>query len=329
MPNSLTDTNISDTYKQVLHVSAGVGNATQKRVRDGDGTATAIMVSSLGAQDGIKGVSVDGKSSADELDLNAYDSTKQQIGDNLIRAMVDLFYPIGSLYIQGDVIDRAEQSDGTFKNDAYVANPETRFPGTTWERVSKGRVLMGVGNILNEPTPGGYTRSTEKDPYSGLDKFNYDAAEVAKSDMYDPSGNNLRVFAGPDVWWYELDGNINYWDGGDTKISGYSNFRVGYYESQIDSTNIPVPPHTHAIYTTTYQGGDDCAWNNNSAGGRMGGNDIGRAVRNSTQNGGKGARVQGCVAHEVLSVGGGTPPDTVDISTTAPYYGVFIWKRVK
>lgn len=302
MPNSLTDTNISDTYKQVLHVSAGVGNATQKRVRDGDGTATAIMVSALGAQETVKGMSVDGKSSADELDLNAYDSTKQQIGDNLIRAMVDLFYPIGSLYIQGDVIDRAEQSDGTFKNDAYVANPEARFPGTTWERVSKGRFLAGVGNVANEPTPGGYTKSAEKDPYSGLNKFNYDAAEVAKSDLFDPSGSNLRVFAGPDVWWYNLDGNINYWDNGDTKVGVFPNFRVGYYEHQLTVTEMPEHRHNLDLQVSSD-----------------------RAANGPVPEGGStGGTLQPAVNIQTTPAGGDQPHNNIP-----PYYGVYIWKRVK
>ena len=181
--------------------------------------------------------------------------------------------------------------------------------------------------------PGNYIKESFNNPYTGSPEFTWQGSNDPsvgngeKAAMKDPSDSNLRVFPGPDVWWYNQP-STNLINQGNP-ISSAGNFRVGYYESQIDSTNIPIPPHTHAIYTTTYQGGDDCAWNNNSAGGRMGGNDIGRAVRNSTQNGGKGARVQGCVAHEVLSVGGGTPPDTVDISTITPYYGVFIWKRVK
>lgn len=48
MPTSLTATKIKDTYGQVLHVDGGV-TSTPKTVYDGDGTATALKVSTTGA----------------------------------------------------------------------------------------------------------------------------------------------------------------------------------------------------------------------------------------------------------------------------------------
>lgn len=48
MPTSLTATKIKDTYGQLLHVDGGV-TSTPKLVYDGDGTATALSVSTLGA----------------------------------------------------------------------------------------------------------------------------------------------------------------------------------------------------------------------------------------------------------------------------------------
>lgn len=49
MPSSLTSTKIKDTYGQILHVDGGV-NGTPKTVYDGDGTATALKVSTTDIQ---------------------------------------------------------------------------------------------------------------------------------------------------------------------------------------------------------------------------------------------------------------------------------------
>ena len=49
MPTSLTATKIKDTYGQVLHVDGGV-TSTPKSVYDGDGTATALKVSTTDVQ---------------------------------------------------------------------------------------------------------------------------------------------------------------------------------------------------------------------------------------------------------------------------------------
>lgn len=294
MPSSLTDTNISDTYKQVLHLSDGLSNTVQKRVRDGDGTESAIKVSTSNAQEAVRGMSVDGKSSADVFDLNTYSSTTKQLGDNLIRAMVDLFYPIGSLYMQGDVIDRDEQPDGTYNNNLRVNNPELRFPGTTWERVSRGRFLAGIGNTDDELTPGGYTRSSIKDPYDGRNKFEYTDATIARADLPDASGSRLRVFAGPDAWWGNLDASINRWDTGDF-IQGAVNFRVGYYEHQL--TVQEMPSHTHS-----------------SSGG--GGSESGPYDDTTA------AEDRQTVSTD--ATGGDEPHNNIP-----PYYGCVIWKRVK
>lgn len=81
MPNSLTDTNISDTYTQLLHINGGVANGVKRRIKDGDGSNTALLVSSNGADDAVKGLEVSGTCSADVFDLNTYDATKKQFGD--------------------------------------------------------------------------------------------------------------------------------------------------------------------------------------------------------------------------------------------------------
>lgn len=49
MPTSLTATKIKDTYGQILHIDGGV-TSTPKLVYDGDGTATALKVSTTDVQ---------------------------------------------------------------------------------------------------------------------------------------------------------------------------------------------------------------------------------------------------------------------------------------
>lgn len=298
MPNSLTDTNISDTYKQVLHVSNGVGINAQKRVRDGDGTATAIMVSALNAQEAVKGVSVDGTSSADAFDLNAYDATKKQFGDEFIKAIADLLYPVGSLYLHGDVID-LDENNGVNGNDWLAPDPSRRFPGTVWETVSKGRFLAGVGNTDAEMVPGNYIKESFNNPYTDAPEFTWQGSNDPSVDngekaaMKDPSDSNLRVFPGPDVWWYNQP-STNLTNQGNP-ISSAGNFRVGYYEHQLQVTE--MPEHTH---TSSGGGGSESGPYNDTT------------AQTITQT------------IETDPAGGNQPHNNIP-----PYYGVWIWKRIK
>ena len=56
MPTSLTATKIKDTYGQVLHVDGGV-TSTPKTVYDGDGTASALKVSTTAVEVPVLGIS--------------------------------------------------------------------------------------------------------------------------------------------------------------------------------------------------------------------------------------------------------------------------------
>jgi hypothetical protein len=105
---SLTNTNISETYVGVLHAKGAPIPATGLQdVYDGFGNKSALKV-------GRTGVDIDGT-----------------IGDDFKNSIAEAIYPVGSVLFSTD-------------NN----NPGTRFAGTTWERVAEGRFIAseGTGN---------------------------------------------------------------------------------------------------------------------------------------------------------------------------------------
>ena len=303
MASNLTDQNISDTYTQLLHIDGGsVSSQGKKRVRDGNGRATAMSVSNNASAPANKGIEVDGTVSADNIDLKSFNGVERQLGDNLIKALVDLFYPIGSLYLQGDIIDTNTDVNGVNGNDALAQEPKDRFPGTEWLRVSRGRYLVGVGSSGTdnvEPLPGGYTKTTKTDPYTRRVVFD-PPATITKyaSGLPDALGNNLRVFTGPDMYWDNQKTGNHQWNNSNL-VSAYSNFRAGQYKIQLKETE--MPSHTHEIRDS---------------------NSIG-TNRNHFVYGDAGGALEG-LTNLPDETGGDQPHENIP-----PWYGCLVWKRVK
>jgi len=108
----LTELNVSDTYKGVLHTSNVIFTESNlPPIYDGLGNKSSLK---LGA-DG-NGASVSGCLSADCLTITGYPS------------IIDYLYPVGAVYL-----------------DTLDVNPQTRFVGTSWIKIANGRFIAGVG----------------------------------------------------------------------------------------------------------------------------------------------------------------------------------------
>ena len=104
---SLTNTNVSETYVGVLHAEGAPLPASGKAdIYDGFGNKSALKVGQAG-----KGIDVDGP-----------------LGDAFKTAIAEAIYPIGSV---------------TFSQDN--TNPGSRFTGTTWVQIATGRFIAGQG----------------------------------------------------------------------------------------------------------------------------------------------------------------------------------------
>jgi hypothetical protein len=108
----LTNEFAADTYKGILHTSnVPVSGANLPPVYDGLGYKSALKLGSDG-----NGASFTGTLSADNFTLHGY------------VTIIDYLYPVGAVYL-----------------DTLDVNPQTRFSGTTWGKISEGRFLAGVG----------------------------------------------------------------------------------------------------------------------------------------------------------------------------------------
>ena len=104
---SLTNTNVSETYVGVLHAEGAPLPASGKAdIYDGFGNKSALSVGREG-----EGVEVSGT-----------------LGPNFASAIADVIYPVGSLFFSKD-------------NN----NPGSRMAGTSWIQVAQGQFMAGVG----------------------------------------------------------------------------------------------------------------------------------------------------------------------------------------
>jgi hypothetical protein len=108
----LTNLFIADSYKGVLHTSnVPLSGANLPPVYDGLGNKSSLRLGSDG-----NGASVSGCLSADCIDIAGF-------------TLIDYLYPVGAVYL-----------------DTLDVNPQTRFVGTTWGKISEGKFLAGVGS---------------------------------------------------------------------------------------------------------------------------------------------------------------------------------------
>ena len=122
MPAALTDTNISTTYVGVLHAEgAPIPASGLKGVYDGVGNKSSLSI----GRDG-NGIKVTGTITADAISITGGGGDGLDVSTK--AEIVDLIYPVGSIYI-------------AMSNDI---NPETLFGGS-WTRIAQGRFLVGVG----------------------------------------------------------------------------------------------------------------------------------------------------------------------------------------
>lgn len=115
MTFSLENQFISDTYHSVLHTNlSAIPANTVVDVNDGVGQKSSLSIGLSG-----EGASITGKLTAGNLEYPE---------NNVYMKFIDWLYPVNSVIFTVDPI-----------------NPETRFVGTSWTRVSEGRFLVGAG----------------------------------------------------------------------------------------------------------------------------------------------------------------------------------------
>ena len=112
----LTNEFAADTYKGILHTSnVPVSGANLPPVYDGLGNRSSLSLGSNG-----NGASISGTLSADGLTIRGY------------ATIVDYIYPVGAVFL-----------------DTLDVNPQTRFTGTSWSKISEGKFLAGVGSGID------------------------------------------------------------------------------------------------------------------------------------------------------------------------------------
>jgi hypothetical protein len=117
----LTNLFVADSYKGVLHTAnVPLSGANLPPVYDGLGNKSSLKLGSDG-----NGASISGCLSADCINIAGF-------------TLIDYLYPVGAVYL-----------------DTLDVNPQTRFVGTTWGKISEGKFLAGVGtgadkNLTNQ-----------------------------------------------------------------------------------------------------------------------------------------------------------------------------------
>ena len=105
-----------------------------------DKNAHSDVVGCTSTSDGVRGfVPQPKKGMQDNYYLGA-DGTWKQVKQRSVKDIIDIIYPVGSVYTTTD-----------------TQNPNQMWAGTTWERYAAGRVLMGAGTYIENGVTYTYT----------------------------------------------------------------------------------------------------------------------------------------------------------------------------
>lgn len=146
MSASLENQFISDRYTSLLHLSGSNLTDNLDFVYDGLGNQTPIQVSN------------------DKVVINNVEQPPSLTNSTV--KFFDLMFPVNSIYLTAD-----------------DTNPTTRFSGTTWELVSEGRYLAGIGT-------GSDTNSISKTITEGSDSDNFGEYEHRLTEAEMPRHNH-------------------------------------------------------------------------------------------------------------------------------------------
>ena len=111
------------------------------------------------------------------------------------KIMIDAIYPVGSVFTSTN----AQNPGNTLKGDGWT---------TTWEAFSRGRTLVGAGNLTNDA--GAVIQEFPANQKGGSTKVTLTKEQIAAHD------HNMRVFPGwseGEGGWSSFSAFILWWEG--------------------------------------------------------------------------------------------------------------------
>jgi len=220
---SLTNQFISDLYTTLLHTENTSLSGGITRICDGAGNDSVLSLGTKGTSGSIEG---------------SFTVTNTFQGDNIIYphnpsvvaiTLIDYLYPVGAVYISTE-----------------TSNPASRFLGTTWEQISQGRFLAGVGastdkNGSSKTFSLGNNTGLHRQTINDLPPHKHFTVGDDVTNAFGPllaGGNTVcKGFAIANDTAYHLVGNTTPATLGPTSTTG-----------SISATNPEITPQAYALY---------------------------------------------------------------------------------